>query len=227
LSSFIKLVNIIFELQYNKPTFTNEWLEIFRPRVLCSIRTDYRDGRIYREHSNHVLSDVGVALRNLLEDTVAHFTATLPHDYIYGLLGLLPSGCLPYPLAPDYGKPFPKVYQEYTRFIIEHTSTLSVLFRQYKALTGWLPTWVPDFRFQATSVLEPTATSQHIFFSEDGNRMKISGVRLGICTHRFVPLPRNRSMSDSMLFEAIQHLDQFIRNASTLKRLSVDEVLEE
>ncbi|EEU41553.1 uncharacterized protein NECHADRAFT_87741 [Fusarium vanettenii 77-13-4] len=53
--------------------------------------------------------------------------ATVPHDYIYGLLGLLDCNPLPEALFPDYTKPFEDLYHRFTAFILAETRDPRVL----------------------------------------------------------------------------------------------------
>ncbi|KXL42182.1 hypothetical protein M433DRAFT_72039, partial [Acidomyces richmondensis BFW] len=46
-------------------------------------------------------------------------TATIPHDHIYGVLGLINHAQLPQMLMPDYRKSYGEVFKGFTRYLIE------------------------------------------------------------------------------------------------------------
>jgi hypothetical protein len=107
--------------------------------LLSSMRKDYQGGKYNQgvpEISSSSLADnftLGTRLDRALGSTRGHFEATIPHDYIYGLLGLVGTDLLPHPLTPDYRKTYVQVCQEYAKFIIEHTGRLSILLRRERA----------------------------------------------------------------------------------------------
>lgn len=47
----------------------------------------------------------------LIQSLSKGFTASLPHDYIYAILGLCGPDALHPKLAPDYSKPIPEIYR--------------------------------------------------------------------------------------------------------------------
>jgi hypothetical protein len=55
--------------------------------------------------------------------------AIKPHDYLYGILGLVHAGRLPDELMPEYSKPYQIVYQQYAKFIFNKRG----IFRYYCA----------------------------------------------------------------------------------------------
>jgi hypothetical protein len=75
-------------------------------------------------------------LRNMLSQMQPNFKATVPHDYLYGILST--SGITGYPksLIPNYALPFAEVFHRYTVMILKHTGELSILSRKTHELTG-------------------------------------------------------------------------------------------
>ncbi|KAI1076463.1 heterokaryon incompatibility protein-domain-containing protein [Whalleya microplaca] len=69
--------------------------------------------------------------------------STLPHDRIYGILGLVRkfiqiTGCenLPSELDPDYGRPFGSVCHKYAMYLFQETRDTSILETYDRSLTG-------------------------------------------------------------------------------------------
>jgi hypothetical protein len=60
---------------------------------------------------------------------VGTFQATLPHDYIYAILGLTPMDTenIPRCLRPNYELPFSTVFHSYAAYIIRHSGDLRIL----------------------------------------------------------------------------------------------------
>ena len=73
--------------------------------------------------------------------------ATVPHDYIYGLLGIVDTWTLPPHLVPDYTLPYACVFAEHARFIISRTGDLRLLMDRtaYPDPLDGVPSWVPNF----------------------------------------------------------------------------------
>ena len=107
--------------------------------------------------------------------------ATIPHDRIYGLLGLVDTTCLPPWLNPNYNADFRTVYKDYSSFIMEATGYLDMLnCRLDPACFPGFPSWVPDFktgpkwRDGGVACRVPAARGQ-VSFSEDGNVLNAQG----------------------------------------------------
>jgi hypothetical protein len=134
------------------------------------------------------LSSSAARLNEILGFTQGNYGAALPHDHIYGLLGLVGIEMLPSALKPDYNKPYAQVCQDYARFIFESTGDLSLLVRLDSKISG-VPSWVPDFRSD-NSLWGPKGTEKNLSplsFSDDGNRMTMPALELGSCIHVWVP----------------------------------------
>lgn len=103
--------------------------------------------------------------------------ATQAHDYIYGLLGMTSRDKLPPALTPDYSLPFGRVYQDYTRYLIENTGDLRILDCGESRLENF-PSWVPDLRKRRTWRKAPCTTNS-VSFSGNGDMLTVQGVRVG------------------------------------------------
>ena len=103
--------------------------------------------------------------------------ATVPHDYIYGLLGMVNFARLPTQLTPNYRLSHGQVCKDYTKFIIENTSDLRILMFLDNTVGGQ-PSWVNGFILDTPWDTEP-AVRHTAFFSTDGQSLVVEGVRYG------------------------------------------------
>jgi hypothetical protein len=188
------------------------WVTMIQLGFLCLTRKVYQGCENNQGPLKFDLSNPAARLNSLLGFTQGHCRATLPHDNIYGLLGLVGIEALPPLLMPDYNRPYPQVCQEYARFVIENTRDLSLLLRPSREI-GEVPSWVPDFR-QHNTYWRAKNTEKNlspIVFSDDGNRMTILGFRLGSCVDVFAPQSEvdfdTDYNTDSNLLLAIQLFD--------------------
>ena len=102
---------------------------------------------------------------------------TVPHDYIYGLLGMVNLAQLPTQLTPNYRLSYGRVCKDYTRFIIEDTKDLRILMFYQNTVDGE-PSWVNGFFLETPWRTEP-AVRHTGFFSSDGQSLVVEGVRYG------------------------------------------------
>ncbi len=124
-------------------------------------------------------------------------SATVPHDYIYGLLGMVDAWTLPAHLAPDYTLPHAHVFADYARYLVARTGDLRLLMdrvRYPKPLANNdddgalpMPSWVPNpATYSADLASEPEPRTRHLGgFSADGRVLKARGARVGtVLWHR-------------------------------------------
>ncbi|KAH7378107.1 heterokaryon incompatibility protein-domain-containing protein [Cadophora sp. MPI-SDFR-AT-0126] len=104
--------------------------------------------------------------------------ATIPHDRIYGLLGLVGVPHLPTYLQPDYNRSFAEVCFAYVKFFIKASNTLHVLSLGTSRFEGY-PSWVSDFSESHLLDGETRATLVVPVFSRDERCISVPGVRLG------------------------------------------------
>lgn len=105
--------------------------------------------------------------------------SSVPHDYFYGVLGLLRQHELPKSLLPDYNLSFEEVSMEYTKYILESTGDLRIIETHAGELQN-CPSWVPDVRhFSLNLEEEVPETKSAMSFSADGQRMTVEGAPIG------------------------------------------------
>jgi hypothetical protein len=104
--------------------------------------------------------------------------STIPHDHVYGMLGLLDDQ-LPEYLKPDYKLPFERVCQDYGRFIIEATQNLKIIEARKSELEA-CPSWIPDFRYLTDMhEYDVVSTTGAVRFSADGQQLTVEGIPIG------------------------------------------------
>lgn len=109
--------------------------------------------------------------------------SSLPHDRIYGLLGLIDVTQLPSELVPDYSKPWEQVMIEYTKFIFSETRSLALLDNEGLGDVTQLmiPSWTADFQpFVFTPInYQPVTVQDRLEFSDDGRKLMVDGLLIG------------------------------------------------
>lgn len=105
---------------------------------------------------------------------------SIPHDYIYGILGLVDPEEVPAALWPNYGIPFGQVFFEFTKYIIMNSGDLRILSTTKPKLDD-CPSWVPDLRDPWLDSAIPLTTNP-VEFSLGGWAISVEGVRLGLPT---------------------------------------------
>lgn len=153
---------------------------------------------------------------HLLNMTLAG-KCTVPHDNVYGILGLIDLKSLPKSLLPDYELPFAQVCKEYTKFVIEGAGDLSILVCHENQLEG-VPSWVPDLRYGV--IREKKSTHCSVSFSADGSRMTVQGVQIARILARSERLEKNA--------DTLRHFVETILMAvAWMRRLPLHEVFME
>jgi hypothetical protein len=146
--------------------------------------------------------------------------ATLPHDHIYGLLGMITVSELPQNLMPDYTLPFQQVFHSYIRHIVENTGSLSTLGCSGDEFLD-LPSWVPDLRVCRFPTLTESAQAGSVSFSADGKRLTVGGTVIGSVS---ASLPRLVDLTGKDMF---QFRDVILATSARIKNISVSDVFQE
>ena len=121
------------------------------------------------------------ALQELILQTWSH-KSTLPHDLVYGRLGIFGTEMLPRHMMPNYSLPFEAVFHDYAVFFLENTGSLAILKTEARQLEG-VPSWVPDFRsFMNSAGLKP-ATPSAVRISSHRQILTVEGRRLATILH--------------------------------------------
>ncbi|KAH7409684.1 heterokaryon incompatibility protein-domain-containing protein [Cadophora sp. MPI-SDFR-AT-0126] len=132
-----------------------------------------------RTENSATLSQFGSELLERLA-SFSEGQTTVPHDRIYGLLGLTDFPELPRYIQPDYSRSFGDVFHEYTKFLLKTTKSIDVLALGTPGRLQGFPTWVPDYteclNYQPTDI--PFAGE----FSENDRCLSVPSFCLGKVT---------------------------------------------
>jgi hypothetical protein len=168
-------------------------------------------------------------LRAVLVIMESEFRATIPHDYLYGILSLSGNMAYPQKLAPDYTLSYEHVFHEYTRLILEHTGDLRIIPRNRRKLRG-VPSWVPDLRstraFPADTLevnIPHLSAHPDVNISEDGRICFTRGVHLGEVMLALNCGPSNGS--EEQCANTIKRFDDFLECVCQREQLDKRDVL--
>jgi hypothetical protein len=214
-------------------------LQDYKNTTRSSGKNVFRDWAVEIQRSSASFDDAAETLRCrlcvfILRSTLAQmlysYKATVPHDYLYGILST--SGITRYPqsLAPDYSLPFAEVFHRYTVAILEHTGELSLLPRKIHGLMG-VPSWVPDFRFDTSFVIgakflqqqEIQSVNPDVRVSKDGRVCVTRGIYLGEVM--LILERRNDIGSKPAYYDVVSRFDKFIEDACREQRFNKQVVL--
>ncbi|KAJ3459725.1 hypothetical protein MRS44_015798 [Fusarium solani] len=146
--------------------------------------------RLHREQTNREENEWQCALDILqLIGESTELKATVPHDHIYALLGLLDCNPLPEALFPDYTKPFEYLYHKFTAFILAETRDPRVLNLGAVGRLEGVPSWTPDLRQTLNAKINNSQrTGACISLSEDRKILAMPAILLGRCVSVFGPV---------------------------------------
>lgn len=116
--------------------------------------------------------------------------ATVPHDRLYGLLGLRGTVAIPKLLQPDYSHPAGEVFFAYAKWIIQTTRRIHVISFGQNELAGY-PSWVPNFTGGANLAKASTEYQISPSISPVSGCLSVSGVKRGEVVachfHKYIP----------------------------------------
>ncbi|RSM14726.1 hypothetical protein CDV31_005308 [Fusarium ambrosium] len=146
--------------------------------------------RVHRKETSQEENERQCALDILqLIGESTELKATVPHDHIYALLGLLDCNPLPEALFPDYTKPFEDLYHRFTAFILAQTRDPRVLNLGGVGGLEGVPSWTPDLRQTLNAKINNSQrTGACISLSEDRKVLTMPAILLGRCVSVFGPI---------------------------------------
>lgn len=146
--------------------------------------------RLHRKQINQEENESQCALDILqLLGESTELKATVPHDHIYALLGLLDCSPLPEALVPDYTKPFQDLYHRLTSFVLAETRDPRVLNLGTLGGLDGVPSWTPDISHTLNAKINNSQRSGAcISLSEDRKVLTMPAILLGRCVSVFGPV---------------------------------------
>lgn len=154
--------------------------------------------------------------------------ATIPHDRLYALLGLVDCNPLPTALQPDYQKEFQRLCHDFTVFVLEKAQDVRVLNLGTLGNLADVPSWTPDLRnnwMARANIKSCPGKCYHL--SADGQVLTMPAIILGRCISVSSPLhpdPTTQSvpLSGFMEFDRV-----IIQVASAIRNKTRMEVMAE
>jgi hypothetical protein len=141
----------------------------------------------------------------LVTGMLRYYEATVPHDMVYGMLGLLERQCPPdfeLPIRADYEQSSRDLYMSTAFYFIKHTASLaalSLIGDPKEGLTSDLPSWVLDFS-------SPQRTGALSLLHNEGRPLTTCGVCVGS--------PESRKLSGATLELEGAYFDEVIEVTS-------------
>ncbi|RYP87171.1 hypothetical protein DL770_004822 [Monosporascus sp. CRB-9-2] len=150
--------------------------------------------------------------------------ATVPHDHIYGLIGLMQYSPLPSALHPVYSMPFEEVYYQLAMYLLKQTQDFSVLsLGRVGALYG-VPSWVPDLRHRDPNVREYYPQPTTINMIED-TTLVVPAIILGECVS-VTPALTLQDVSADPLRSFVQRDAAIFAEAARIRGVPIEPVFE-
>ncbi|KAF4332223.1 het-6-heterokaryon incompatibility [Fusarium beomiforme] len=163
----------------------------------------------------------------LLNETT-ELEATVAHDRLYALIGLLACDPLPKALQPDYTKPFEQLCYEFTLFVLQIAQDIRVLNLGTVGSFATVPSWTPDVRNSWTARANLIPSPRKCFsLTPDGKILTIPTIILGHCVSVCKPIlpdPNTGIVSPSSF---MQFDECIIKVAAAIRRLTRMEVMTE
>ncbi|XEV04826.1 hypothetical protein FSHL1_010113 [Fusarium sambucinum] len=154
--------------------------------------------------------------------------ATVPHDRLYALLGLLACDPLPKALQPDYTKSFETLCYDFAVFILEQTKDVRVLNLGTVGCFKDVPSWVPDLRenWMAKANLAPSLASS---FRISPNRriLTLPAILLGVCVSASSPVTPDEESAIVPTSAFLQFGESIIVPAAAVRRVTRMSVMTE
>ncbi|KAF4499446.1 het-6-heterokaryon incompatibility [Fusarium agapanthi] len=163
----------------------------------------------------------------LLNETT-ELEATVAHDRLYALIGLLACDPLPSALQPDYAQSFEDLCYKFTMFILEQTQDIRVLNLGTIGNLPAVPSWTPDLRNSWTARSNLTPSPGKCFnVSEDGRTISMPAIVLGQCVSVCKPVTPDPDTGLVSSGEFLQFDEAIVKAAASIRRVTRMEVMTE
>lgn len=163
----------------------------------------------------------------LLNET-SELEATVAHDRLYALIGLLACDPLPMALQPDYTQSFEELCYKFTMFILEQTQDIRVLNLGTIGNLPAVPSWTPDLRNSWTARSNLTPGPGKCFkVSEDGRILTMPAIILGECVSVCKPIAPDPDTGTVSPAAFLQFDEAVVKVAAAIRRVTRMEVMTE
>ncbi|KAI1066725.1 hypothetical protein LB506_012111 [Fusarium annulatum] len=163
----------------------------------------------------------------LLNETT-ELEATVAHDRLYALIGLLACDPLPPALQPDYTQSFAELCYKFTMFVLEQTQDIRVLNLGTVGSFSSVASWTPDLRnsWTARSNLTPSP-GKWFNISEDGKTLTMPAIVIGQCVSACKPLTPDPDTGIVSPAAFLQFDEAVVKVAAAIRRVTRMEVMTE
>ncbi|KAF5602834.1 het-6-heterokaryon incompatibility [Fusarium subglutinans] len=163
----------------------------------------------------------------LLNETT-ELEATVAHDRLYALIGLLACDPLPPALQPDYTQSFEELCYKFTMFILEQTQDIRVLNLGTVGNLPAVPSWTPDLRNSWTARSNLTPSPGKCFnVSGDGRTLTMPAIILGQCVSVYKPVTPDTDTGLVSSGEFLRFDEAIVKVAAAIRRVTRMEVMTE
>ncbi|KAF4943603.1 hypothetical protein FGADI_13294 [Fusarium gaditjirri] len=163
----------------------------------------------------------------LLNETT-ELEATVAHDRLYALIGLLACDPLPKALQPDYAQSFEELCYKFTMFILEQTQDIRVLNLGTVGNFSSVPSWTPDLRNSWTARSNLTPSPGKCFkVSDDGKTLTMPAIILGSCMSVCKPFTPDLDTGTVSPAAFLQIDEAIVKVAAAIRRVTRMEVMTE
>jgi hypothetical protein len=129
-------------------------------------------------------------------------SANVPHDCIYGVLGMVNEKEIPIDLQPDYTIHLAWFFKGIQDILLNKLTAFWLWDFYHERLKGF-PSWVPDFRDNMDIVAKELKTTTAVSFSSDGQDMTVQGALWDVYYRTFLHLAQKLSKSISRLLRKL------------------------
>ncbi|KAF5565383.1 het-6-heterokaryon incompatibility [Fusarium napiforme] len=163
----------------------------------------------------------------LLNETT-ELEATVAHDRLYALIGLLACDPLPSALQPDYTQSFEELCYKFSMFILQQTQDIRVVNLGTVGNLSSVPSWTPDLRNSWTARSNLTPSPGKCFnVSEDGKLLTMPTIILGHCVSVCKPVPPDPDAGVVSPAAFLQFDEAIVKVAAAIRRVTRMQVMTE
>ncbi|KAG4261538.1 hypothetical protein FPRO03_11555 [Fusarium proliferatum] len=163
----------------------------------------------------------------LLNETT-ELEATVAHDRLYALIGLLACDPLPPALQPDYTQSFAELCYKFTMFVLEQTQDIRVLNLGTVGSFSSVASWTPDLRNSWTARSNLTPSPGKCFnISEDGKTLTMPAIVIGQCVSVCKPITPDPDTGIISPAAFLQFDEAVVKVAAAIRRVTRTEVMTE